>query len=220
MTEPMSALEDPPKKSAAFKWLIGCSIALVVVGVLCAGGAWYAFSHLADFVWEATIEGTVAMLEEVGLPEEDVASIQSDLERLRAAYEDGRVDLQSLGEFASTTMQGPFLQVVLLRAFGNEYLPRAELDPEALARAERDLQRLERGVWEGVVSTHRVQTLLGTSDGNANEWEERWAEPAEIRATLDEVSAIVNEKAIADEPFELDMIAEFRQLIDDVIEGS
>lgn len=204
-------------------WLLGCSVALVLTFVLCAGGAWLGFTWLTGFAWDKGIEATLTGLEEAGFTQSELDEFRGHIERLRAGYEDGSVELAEIGELVQDVVDGRILPVALTRHFEHDYVPRAELSPEESARAVIDVQRFARGVWEQTIPTstwERVFRVHGgdfTVENGESDWERAWRTPEDVRAVLEDVRAEVERVGIPDEPYTVRLGEEFGAMVDELL---
>ncbi len=210
MNDPeFEAAGTPRKKSKAFPWLIGCSITMLVVGGLCVGGAYYAYHRLIDFVHD----GFAQMIEESGLPTDQVASMKTDLDRLRDAVVDGDVDWSQFEALEEELERVVTLGV--LQWYETEVLSEVELPEEERAEGRRTVQRFARGVQEGTLDPDDLRRFDLEVD---EETREKGWDPEEVRRNLAAMKAAVDEAGVPDEPFQADVAAEFTALVDGLIE--
>ncbi|MAB78007.1 MAG: hypothetical protein CMJ89_01525 [Planctomycetes bacterium] len=207
-------MEEKPKKSKALSWFIGCLAALVVFGILCAGGSWLACHTLFDKAIQYGYERMVEVVEESELPQEQVSSMKSDLRRLRDAALGGEVDFQRMEGLEEE--MGRLITLGALHWFAVEVVENSALPPQEAQEAKRTIERFARGIQEGKLHAddlERFQLRNEQSDGE-REWDIE-----DTRRTIAEMREEVDEAGIPDEPFQADVAKEFTQLIDELIES-
>ena len=208
-------MAEETKKSKAFPWLIGCAIALVVLGVLCAGGAWFGFSFVKEKVIEVAHTQLTDMVEESGLPAEQVASMRADLDRLRQAAVDGDIDFDSLETLDQELERVISLGVV--QYYAVSIVPASGMPAEEQADAVRTLERFARGIQEETVSLSDARNLHLDFErkGDAEQgWE---IDIEEVRMDVKRIREIVDTAEIPDEPFQADVATQFSSLVDGLI---
>jgi hypothetical protein len=186
---------------------------VVVVGLLCAGGAWWG----AGAAWEWGVnwghEQATGYVRDSQLPPEQVESILADLERARRAALDGRIDygrLETLeDEIARVGSMG------LVQAFEARVLGSTELPPQEMDEAVRAVQRLARGIQEGDIHPREIPAIdleVG-HDGRLEAWDVE-----DVRAVVRKARRAADDAGVPDEPFQVDLAARFAEVIDGLIE--
>ncbi len=201
-------------ESKAFNWLLGCGIAIVVVGVLCAGGSWVAFQwgkqKMIDFVYESAS----AVIEETQLPQPQIDSMMVDLNRLKEAAEDGNIEWDKLEGLEDDIARVGALGG--MRLYEIHVIEKTEgITEEERDDARRQVQRLARGIHEGDISVRELQGLDVRFDKDDREG---GYDPEDLKRDIAKVRRIVDAAKIVDEPFDVDVAGRFRDLVDDVIE--
>ena len=209
----MDATPDAaPAKRSALPWLIGCSAAIVLTGLLCIGGSWFAINSGMDALIEASHEGLVTMVEESQLPSDQVDSVKMDLDRLREAALAREIDLERLegleGEFKRTISLG------FVQWYEIEVIASVQFEEDERLAAQRVMERLARGIQEGAIDLEDVDLNVKIDE----ETMENGYDPAEVRADIDRVRAKVDEAGIPDEPFQVDVAEEFARLVDGIVQ--
>jgi len=208
-------MAEETKKSKAFPWLIGCGIAFVAVGVLCAGGAWFGFGFVKKKVIDLAHTELTDMVEESGLPAEQVASMRADLDRLRQAAVDGNVDFDSLG-----TLDQEFERVISLgvvQYYAVSVVPASGMPAEEQADAVRTLERFARGIQEKTLSSSGVRNLRFDFEPRGDAEQGREIDIEEVRLDVQRIREIVDTADIPDEPYQVDVAMQFSSLVDGLI---
>jgi len=203
--------EEEPRRSKAMSWFVGCLGALVIFAALCAGGSWLMCGSIVDWAVEATHDVFVEAVEESNLDEEDIASIKTDLGRLRDAFLEDRVQQEELQDFEEDFER--VLGIGFAKFMVTTVLPNSGMEGEELESARRTAQRFGHGVQEGSINSERGLGKFQLESNNG-EWN-----LDKVRDTVSEMKAAADRENIPDEPFELDVAGEFSQLVDSLIDG-
>ena len=208
-------MTEETKKSKAVPWLIGCAIGMVALGVLCAGGAWLGFRFVKEKVIEVAHTQLTDMVEESGLPAEQVAFMKADLDRLRQAAVDGNIDFDSL-----ETLDQEFERVISLgvvQFYAVSIVPASGMPAEEQADAVRTLERFARGIQEETVSLSDARKLHLDFE-HRDDAEQGWkVDIEEVRSDVERIREIVDAAGIPDEPFQANVATQFSNLVDGLI---
>ena len=209
------------RRSNVWKWLVGCTGGLFLVALVCGGLAWAGWvwgkAKLANWFQQEMTE----VIEESGLPPEQVDAMLADVDRLRLAFEEGRIEWGEIEELVEVLEGGPLIAMISTRAFEVHVLEPAELPEDEREAARRTLQRCSAGLQGGAISPLDVTDALHVTfgDGQADErWEDHWQTPDDVRATVLTLEQLADAAAIPDEPYQVDVAAEFRALVDDLVD--
>ena len=203
-------MADGDKSSKAVKWLIGCSIAMLVVVLACGGGAYWAWGAFVDYAHAGAVEG----LEKSGLPEEQVSSMRDDLARLKEAVLDWEVDVSKLEGMEQNIEK--LVSLGVIQWFDGHVVPDSELPEDEKVEASRTLQRLARGVQEETIGQQEALAILDIdtdNEGRVEEWD-----PEDLRIAIAKAKKLADDNEVPDEPFQVDVASEFSELIDELIE--
>ena len=220
--------DEEPKGSKGKKWLGCCCGGLVLVAILCAGGAYWGGSYLKAFLPEILAEELNRIAESSGLPQEQIDALKAEVERLRAGIEDGKVDWEEFGEFFNNYDDEPLFALVAVQAFDMGVLEPSELPPEEKETARRSVHRFARGLDEGSIPLYRAYDLFGVErsqdfgGGNVEIRVETSENPWEtldgIRSTVAEAKRFADEAGVPDEPYTLDVASHFAGVVDDLVD--
>ena len=202
-------MQEKPERSKAMSWFLGCLVALVLFAVLCAGGSWLMCGSIVDWAVEAMHDVFVEAVEDSDLDEEDIASIKTDLGRLKDAFLEDRVQQDQLQNFEEDFQQ--ILGLGLCKYMDKTVLPESGMDAEELESSRRTVQRFGRGIQEGSIDMERDLQNINLNNDNG-EWDLE-----NIRDAVSKMQTVVESENIPDEPFELDVAGEFTQLVDSLI---
>ena len=205
-------MSEEKQGNNTMKWLLGCSGGLVLLAILCGGAAYLGFGMAKEKLIELAHQGVSELIEDTGLPEEQVDSMLADLDRLRTAAEDGDLDLARL-ENVEAEVEA-VLMLGIVQWYGANVVAEVGFPPEEEAAAQRTLQRLARGLQDGTLDGHDVDLKI---ERDENVGEHGW-DPKEVRRTIARIDDRVEAAGIPDEPFQADVAQEFTRLIDSLLE--
>jgi len=204
-------MDAEPKKSKVVPWLIGCSIAIVVVGALCVGGSWFAFNAFVDKAIEVGHQELTRMVEESQLPEEQIASMTHDLDRLRDAAIDRKIELANLEGLDSEFER--VLSLGVVQWYSVEVLGSTDLPEEERASARRTMERFARAIHEEKLDIDDVDLEVKVDEHTT----ETGYDVDQVRRDVERVKARVDGAGIPDEPFQADVALEFTRLTDGIL---
>jgi len=200
-------IEAKPK-SKTTSWLIGCTIAIFATGLLCAGGAWFGFKILKEKTIEMAHEGLTTMVDESGLPESQITSMKADIDRLRDAALDGRINFEGV-----EGLEVEFERVIslgIVQWYSVAVIESVTMPEDEKADARRTMERLARGIQDGTLELRDVDGFhVEVDEEGADGWSVE-----DVRTDVARVKTVVDAAGIPDEPFQADVAAEFSQLID------
>lgn len=204
-------------------FLTGCLIALAVVVILVVAGGLFVMSQWRGWAASAVTAGITVGVEELELSDEDQQRILARVDELAEDFKAKNVTLEQLGEVAMKLIESPLKQAVAVFAVEKNYFEDSGLSEEEKADARLQLQRLARGVYEEKISLDEMQEAMDEivvrSIGNDNVTfrEPETVDDDDLRRLISKVKAEADEAEIPNEPFEIDIAAEFIKAIDEAL---
>jgi hypothetical protein len=209
------------RHSARGSFLTGCLIALAVVVVLFVVGGVFVWTQWRG--WTAT--GVVAVAEQVieasELAEDQKQQIMGEIESLATDFKNKDITLEQLVEVGSAIGESPLLPVVAVMAAESRYVEGSGLTDEEKADARLQLQRLARGVYEDKITPDEAasaadEIMVRTND-NYQLADPETVDDEDLRQLTAELKAAADKANIPNEPFEIDIAAEFKKAIDEAL---
>jgi hypothetical protein len=215
--EPYFPQQPEPRRIPVLK-IIG-TILLVLI-IICGGLVTYVAYNFRGWAAGFARGPLLAMVDEVGLPDEQKASIKQNLSRVADAFQSGRISYTQFTTIIEKLSQGPFFDLIQGEAMQHQYtLAHPQEDAE---RAETMLlfDRFERGVVENSIPRQQVQDIMALAhdpdqphaDGKSNTVTE-----AELKPFIDAMRKAVESAKISGEPFEPDFAAEIDRAVSAVL---
>lgn len=212
------APQDPPKKSGcgcASGCVLGCLGMMLVCVLLCAGGGYYAWKQLPNWIEQ----GVVALIDKSELPPDDKTQLKHQVRRISGGLRDGSITAEQLAKIAEIGLKKPY-SLLIISLVESEYVRTSGLSDEEKAAATRTIQRIARGLIEDKVkeeSIDQVMASISSKDQNGVRQPKDHVSDEELRAFLKEAKRLSDEANIPDEPYEIRLAPEFKKVIDAVI---
>lgn len=203
----------------------GCLIVTAVILAIIVGISVFVAYNWRGWVATGVKESTAAILADSSLPQSDKDQITAKVETLASDFESGKLTMMQIGKIAEALVASPILPAAIVSAVEKEYFPKAEFSADEAAAAQRVLQRCARGISEGKINQDRVREILAPIAEVANADQIR-LKPAtdvskeQVRRFVDNALAAANDSSVPDEPFAVDFVKEFNELIDRAIADS
>ena len=212
------APQDPPKKrgcGCASGCVIGCLGMMFLCVVLCAGGGYYGWKQLPNWVEQ----GVVTLIDKSELPPDDKTELKHQVQRVSGGLRDGSVSFEQFGRIAEKGLKKPFT-LLLISLVASEHVQTSGLSDEEKEAAKRTIERIARGLIEDKVKDEaldQVMSSISLKDQNGVRQPKKHVTDEELRAFLKEAKRLSDEANIPDEPYEIRLAPEFKKVIDEVI---
>ena len=203
--------------------LSGCLIALAVVVILAIAGGLFVMTQWRGWAASAVTAGMKVAVEELELSDEDQQRILARVDELAEDFKAKNVTLDQLGDVAVKLYESPLKQAVAVYAVEKNYFEDSGLSAEEKADASLQLGRLARGMYEEKISNDEMQEAMdeivvrtiGNDEVTLRDPET--VDDDDLRRLITEVKAAADKAEIPNEPFEIDIAAEFIKAIDEAL---
>ncbi len=213
----MAPPASPPKKrSGCATCLLVCLGLMFVCFVLCGAGTWFVVKKAPDWARDLA----VSAIEGSDLTVEDKQVVTGQIDRVVDEYKAGRITMQQLGEIAEELQQSPLLTLMMAMATEEAYVRPSGLPDEEKELAKRTLQRVARGVFEKQIDAEELDAALdyiSTKDGNGARKFNSPVGDEELEQMLTECKRLADAADIPDEPYQVNVGAEFKAAVDRVL---
>ena len=221
-----SPFQQPRQKSGS-SWLAGLLMIglglFLLGGVACSAGVWYIASNLDKWVVSIGREAIVAGINDSALPDDQKAEIVTQVDRVVIAYKQGKLKQSDLERVLGQLEESPAMQALVLYGMEDEFLSGTSLSDKEVEQGRRAFQRALRPVYEGKISGDDFWNVLPDDEEEAIRLAS--TRPAEtnadddLRETIAKLKVIADNAGIPDEPFQLNIAAEVKKLVDKALEG-
>lgn len=219
-----------PRRKSGMNWLVGLLLVfvgfVVLGGVVCVAGVWYVASNLDKWVVGLGREAIVAAINDSELPAAEKTEVITQVDRLVAAYKEKKINQQDLERVMNELQDAPALKALALYGIENEFLEGVELPPAEVAQARRTFERALRGVYEGKINDEVFYAALpGYNDEAAvklaanNPAQDAQNSQDDLRELVVKLKVMADNARIPNEPFQLDIGDEVKNLVDRALAG-
>ncbi len=211
-----------PKKPRS-KWatcLIGCfavfAIFLVLMIIL---GIWVARNFrgwAADFGSQA-IQRAV---EHSDLPPQEKIEVNEQVERVGAAFRDGRISLEQAMTILEKVTKSRLMPAIVVSAMDIHYIARSGLSDEEKKAGRVSLERFTRGMIRGKIANEGLDKVMVhvADQREGGEWRLRpRVSDADLRLALNEAKVQADAAQIPAEAESFDPSDEFKRIIDEAL---
>ena len=204
-------------------FLTGCLIALAVVVILVVAGGLFVMSQWRGWAASAATAGMTLAVEQLELSDEDKQLILARVDELAEDFKAKNVTLAQLKDVGVKLFESPLVQAVAVIAIEKNYFNDSGLSAEERADASLQLDRLARGVYEKKITHEEMQDALDeivvqTAGSNTIDFRDPdTVDDDDLRQLITEVRAAADKADIPNEPFEIDIAAQFIKAIDEAL---
>lgn len=229
---------DQKKAGGAGKYIaVGC-LAVLILGLVGLGiGGVYVANNWKSWAAPQITKIMAAGIRDTDLTNEQKRELIARVEVMAQEFESGLLTFEDLSKIGETLETSPLLAVGIVEAMNMAYIRRSDLTDEEKADAVRLNQRLARGIFEDRITAKELEPVLKPLSNagsvevtstpsdeattgtfridNLKDPEQITAD--ELRAYMANARSLLEQKAIPDEPFTVDIIEEFDKAIESAI---
>jgi hypothetical protein len=218
--------QQPPSRSWA-PCLIGCGITGLVVLLLCGGTVWYVTSNFKNIAVNLVASTAKKAIEDTKMREEDKKDVIAQIDRVAEGYKKNQINEQELGKIMEGMAKSPLMMVLIVYGVTYDYINRPGQDADVKAEAERTLQRIARGTAEGTIKEEDLKKPFSSIAEDPNQQVQPGQPPQpkqqltdeDLKKFLEDLKTLADEKAIPDEPYELNVGKEIKRIVDEAVPG-
>ncbi len=208
------------ERGEAKHWLIGCSIAFVVVVIIAVAASLWAIRTAKTWGTDLARGAIVQQIETSSLPDDQKTGIIGSIDRVADDFKAGKMSTEELARIFERISESPVLPIGMAYFAREKYIAPSDLTDEEKIGAERTLQRLARGVFEKQIPESQAKTVMAPlqkTDGNGNQTLKETATNEEVRDFLERAKAAADAAEVPDEPYVVDIAAEIEKAIDETM---
>jgi hypothetical protein len=153
------------------------------------------------------------------LSQEKKSAVMVHVQDLADGFKAGDVTLEQVQRIAEELVEGPIIPVAAVYGARKQYIDPSGLSDEEKANANLQMERLARGVFEDKIDMDELEDAVDqiAVKTRENQWQLREPEVVDdkdLREMVAKITALVDEKEIPAEHFEVDVAAEVAEAID------
>lgn len=197
----------------------GCLVVLAILVVLAVAGGIFVAMNLKTWTADWTVQIVEAGLEKSELSEEQKSAIMVHVQDLADGFKAGDVTFQQVQRIGKELISGPIIPVAVVYGARKQYIDPSGLSEEEKLNANLQMERLARGVFEKKIDIDELEDAVDEIAVRTREdqWQLRDPEVVDdkgLREMVGKITALVDEKEIPAEHFEVDVAAEVAEAID------
>lgn len=162
------------------------------------------------------------VINDVELTPEEEAAILEQFERLEVAAALGDLELSDLSLLSELNESG-LVGAWMVFSIQSNYISPSDLSEEEKSQGLRVLQRVARGAYEKSIDDGQLKSLgdfVTTTDGAGQKTLKEVLTTEELREFLAAAGAMADEAEVPDEPFEMKISDELREIVDKILDAS
>ena len=151
------------------------------------------------------------------LPEEQKTELIQQVDALAGEFKENNISMEQFAAIAKELAEGPILPLGMFMMVDVKYVKPSGLSAEEKEDAALQIQRFTRGVAEGAIPKETLQSsfgMLAVTDTQGNQRLKESLTDDELRAFIGQLKATADEAKVLNEPYEVDIAAEFRKAVE------
>lgn len=215
-------IASPPKKDNTLLYVgIGCGSLVVLAGIVVLISVIVLVNNVKQIAATFASDMVAAQIQNSQLPQDQKDVITAQVDRLSDAFANGQITEQQVQTIIEGVVQSPIIPVGMLHVVRSSYIAPSELTDDEKKEADMTLQRFVRGIVEQKISPVVIEGVLDPiTDTNPNTGERvLMSNPSvgELREFIEAAKEHADDAAMPNEPYEVDMGAEVKKLVDDAL---
>ena len=213
-----------PPKSSGMSCVLGCAIFGLAMVLICGGVIWYVTVNVKNWGTDFAASLVKQTVDASEMRDADKQEVKKQIDRVADGFKAGKVTGEELGKMLEKLTQSPLFSVLIIYGVQQQYINDPDTTPEEKAAAERILQRIARGCAEGKITASDLQgPLSNVSQTDPNNPQQppqnKQVSKEDLKKCLDELEELADDKEIPDEPYELNVGAEVKRIVDEALPG-
>lgn len=230
----MEDLQTEKKKSGAGKYIaVGCLSVVIVVLIGLAAGGLYVASNWKTWAADGTTAIMTGVIRDTELSADDKRALIARVDLIGEEFKNEAISWEELEGVIQTLVESPILTVAILDGLHMAYFDLSTLTDEEKQQAERITDRLARGLYEERIQMEELEpvldpisesgaasiTITRNGEGTTTGMQLNLKNPEdvtedELRAFMAAAESLLEQKAIEDEPFDVDVVEEFDKAVE------
>ena len=200
---------------------IGCGVAAALLAIIGVIISVVIALNWRTFVSNFTVDLAMQAVDQSQIPPEGKERIRKRLDGLADDFKAGRLSKEQIGKIIEKVVQSPLIVVAVVTSAETQYVKPSGLSEDDKQAAHRTLERLGRGIFERKIAPDQqdevMQKVMQENGENRKQLKQKMTDD-EVRAFLAKAKEAADKAEIPDEPFEIDIAAEFEKAIDTALQ--
>jgi len=219
---PAPTAPDSKKSNCLLYGGIGCVIVLIVVAVLIYLAINWGMYAVRGAGASVAQQMASQVIDESSLAPDQKQGLKQSVQGLADDFRDGDITMEQLELIGRGLTESPLIVVGVADAFAQQYIESAPLDDAQKADARLQFDRLARGIYEGSISQSSLQAIttpITITDAQGNQTIKQNPSQDELLEVIEMAQAEADAAGIPSEPWDVDVVAIFDQIIERVKRG-
>lgn len=225
MAEEQFTVEESkkPSEGGCTTAMIGCLVVMLVLSAVACGLGYYAYVNFGVLVANLAESQANTFIDSWDLPEQQKTGMKEQISRVAESYREGEISAEQVQQVMEKLTDSPAMSVLPVEMARSQYIAPSGLTDAEKADAQRQLRRVAHGVFEKIISQEELDNLL---EGHISETKSDGTTEVRPRLTDEELKAFIaasrelaDSRQIPDEDFQVDLAAELKKAVDEVLLG-
>ncbi len=212
--------EKPKSSGGCGKVAIGCGIAVLIVVIIVALGAWYVANNWRSLASSGVAAAVNSAVEQSPLPDEQKQAITTRVDQIKQDFADGKITLEQIvNAMEAVNIEG------LIVAGMTQYVASGIIEPSSLSDddktdARQALNRVAHGVLEGQIYQSQVQQALDPVlvKSNSGDWQFKPSpSEADLLKVTENASALADQAGVSEDVEEVDFAERVGEAFDQAL---
>ena len=224
MASDQFSVEEPKKSGGGCTTvIIGCLVFSLVLAAIVCGVGYYVYLNATTMVANFMESQANELIDSSDLPDGQKQEMKQQISRVAKGYRDGEVSLEQVGQIGEKLAKSPAFTAIPIEVARSKYILPSGLTEEQKAETTKELQRVAHGMFEKEITEDELKTLLDGRIADLDaEGELQFRDSVsdeELLSLSEAAKKLADEKGIPDEDFNIDLAAELKKAIDEVLKG-
>lgn len=212
-----------PSEGGCTTAIIGCLVVMLVLSAVACGLGYYAYLNFGILAANFAESQVNSFIDEWDIPEEQKTGMKEQISRVAKSYRDGEITAEQVGQVFEKLSESPAMSVLPVEMARTQYIAQSGLSDEEKEDATRQLRRVAHGAFEEIISQEELDTLLKEHVSEEQPDGSTEVRPSltdeELRAFIAACRELADAHEIPDEDFKIDLAAELKKAVDEVLLG-
>lgn len=224
MASDQFSVEEPKKSGGGCTTvIIGCLVVSLVLAAVVCGVGYYIYLNATTMVANFVESQANELIDKSDLPDDQKQEMKTQISRVAKGYRDGDITLEQVGQIGEKIGESPAFTAIPIEVARSQYILPSGLTEEQKAELTKELERVAHGMFEKKIDEEELKTLLDGKVADLDaEGELKFRDKVtdeELLSLSEAAKTLADEKGIPDQEYKIDLAAELKKAIDEVLKG-